>query len=361
MRWPWQRSHSMDQLVLCWSGKTLTFVQARRQGAGAYQVLALGVEHQGLDDHDVFVQRLQRLGFKGAHATFMLRSEQYQLLQIDTPAVPPEELRSAARYQVREMLQTHVDDVTIDVIRVGDGQHKGSGHSFVVAATNVVVQDVMDLAGALDCKVSVIDIQETAQRNLQSALARRDGTLDRANAALILIDGQQAVLTISAREELFYTRRFDVPEGFLRASWGQGVVAAAPVDGFTPVEEYVPDYSVGDVAFGDDLSASQPPQSASAGASQLDDDRAQRLVVEVQRSLDVWDRTWSNLPLSSLRVFAGERSAELASWLALQLGQVVTPLDVTSMFLGFDAASGPDQSLCLPLLGVLLRAEGESP
>lgn len=361
MRWPWQRSHSTDQLVLSWTGKTFAFVQARHQGAGVYQVLAMGIEHQGSDDREAFVLRLQGLGFKGSRATFMLRSEQYQLLQIATPAVPPEELRSAARYQVREMLQSHVDDVTIDVIQVGDGQHKGTGHSFVVAATNAVVKDVMDLASALDCKVSVIDIQETAQRNLQSALARHDGALERANAALVLIDGEQAVLTISANEELFYTRRFDVPEGFLRASWGQGVAAAAPVDGFTPVEEYVPDYGLGDVAFGDDLSASHATQGVAVGASQLDDDRAQRLVVEVQRSLDVWDRTWSNLSLSSLRVFAGERSAELATWLALQLGQVVTPLDVTSMFLGFDAASESDQSLCLPLLGVLLRAEGESP
>lgn len=360
MRWPWQRTYSTDQLVLCWWGKTFAFVQARRQAAGAYQILAMGVEHQGLDDREAFVKRLQGLGFKGLRATFMLRSEQYQLLQIATPAVPPEELRSAARYQVREMLQSHVDDVTIDVIQVGDGQHKGTGHSFVVAATNVVVKEVMDLASALDCKVSVIDIQETAQRNMQSELARRDGTLARANAALILIDGEQAVLTISANEELFYTRRFDVPEGFLRASWGQGVAAAAPVDGFTPVEEYVPDYGLGDVAFGNDLSTAQPRQDASPGASQLDEDRAQRLVVEVQRSLDVWDRTWSTLPLSNLRVFAGERTAELANWLALQLGQVVTSLDVTSMFPGFEAANGVDQSLIVPMLGVLLRAESES-
>jgi MSHA biogenesis protein MshI len=360
MRWPWQRSHSTDQLVLCWSGKTFAFVQARRQGDSSHQILAMGVEHQGGDDREAFVRRLQGLGFKGSRATFMLRSDQYQLLQIDTPAVPPEELRSAARYQVREMLQTHVDDVTIDVIQVGNGQHKGTGHSFVVAATNAVVKDVLDLAAMLDYKVSVIDIQETAQRNLQSALARRDGSLERANAALILIDGQQAVLTISASEELFYTRRFDVPDGFLSGTWGQGVEVVAPVDGFTPVEEYVPDYGLGDVAFGDSLLASQASQVTPHSASQIDDEKAQRLVVEVQRSLDVWDRTWSNLPLSGLRVFAGARSAELATWLTLQLGQAVTPLDVSSMFLGFDAASGPDQSLCLPLLGVLLRAEGES-
>ncbi len=361
MRWPWQRRRSSNQWVLSWCGQTLVYVHARRLADGQFEVLAMGAERQAGEEHPVFVKRLQGLGLKGAHATIMLRTEQYQWLQIPTPAVPPEELRSAARYQVRDMLQTHVDDVTIDVIRVGDGQHKGSGNSFVVAATNVVVKEVMDLAGALDCQVSVIDIQETAQRNLQTALTRSNGTLALANAALILDDAQQALLTISANEELFYTRRFDLPEGFLTGTWGQDIDVQAPVDGFTPVEEYMPSYSTGDVALGDDFGSAQAVSAAPVSASRQDDERAQRLVVEIQRSLDVWDRTWSSLTLSGLRVFAGERSAELAQWLTRQLGQPVIPMDVSALFAGFEAASPADQSLCLPLLGVLLRAEGQSP
>ena len=357
MRWPWQRLRSSNQWVLSWSDQTLAYVHAKRLADGTFELLAMGSERQAGIDGDAFVKRLQGLGIKGVQATFMLRTEQYQFLQIDTPVVPPEELRAAARYQVRDMLQTHVDDVTIDVIRVGDGQHKGVGHSFVVAATNSVVNDVMNLAGALNCQVSVIDIQETAQRNLQTALTRRDGTLAVANAALILDDTQQALLTISANEELFYTRRFDLPEGFLTATWGQDIGVQMPVDGFTPVEEYVPSYSAGDVSFADDFGSESP---APVIATHQDDERAQRLVVEIQRSLDVWDRSWSNLTLSGLRVFAGERSAELGQWLTRQLGQPVISLDVRPLFAGFDAASPADQGLCLPLLGVLLRGEGES-
>ena len=354
MRWPWRRIRSSNQWVFSWSAQTLSYVRGKRLSDGSFELLAIGVERQGAQDRAVFRKRLQGLGLKGAQATIMLRSEQYQLLQIATPMVPPEELRSAARYQVRDMLQTHVDDVTIDVMHVGDGQHKGTGHSFVVAATNQVVNESLELAGALDCQVSVIDIQETAQRNLQTELTRREGTLERANAVLVLDDEQQALLTISANEELFYTRRFDVPEGFLTGSWGQDVAAVTPVDGFTPVEEYVPDYGGGASAYSD-------PQGGAPASSGIDDDKAQRLVVEIQRSLDVWDRTWSSLPLSGLRVFAGARSLELAQWLTQQLGNPVRALDASSVFLGFGGASTSDQALCLPLLGVLLRTEGVSP
>jgi len=362
MRWPWQRCLSTNQWVFSWSGQVLAFVQAKPLDDGTFEVLAMGVERQGLGEGSPVKQRLQALGLKGADATVMLRSEQYQLLQIDTPNVPVEELRAAARYQVREMLQTHVDDVTIDVMRVGDGQQKGAGagHSFVVAATNTVVAEAMQVAAQLDCRVSVIDIQETAQRNLQSALATRDGSPERASAALVLCEGQQALLTISANEELFYTRRFDVPDGFLTGTWGQGVAVDAPIDGFTPVQEYVPSYGAGDISLDTDFPA--PASGALAGGSvaPVDDDLSQRLVLEVQRSLDVWDRTWSSLPLSALRVFAGERSAELASWLTLQLGQLVVPLDVKPIFSGLNAVSGADLAQCLPLLGVLLRQEGST-
>lgn len=359
MRWPWQHKRSSDRLVCSWADQTFTYVVARQQADGTWLVLKTGEEHQGSDNLGSFASRLQAAGLKGFDAVFMLRTGQYQFLQIDTPVVPPEELRAAARYQIREMLQSHVDDVTIDVVRVGDEAHQGSnGHSFVVAAPNLVVRAVLDLAAAMGCQVSVIDVQEMAQRNLQSVLAQREGQPERANAALVLVPGQQALLTICVNDELFYTRRFDVPEGFLTSVWGQGVAVLAPVDGFTPVEEYMPAYSMGDLPLGDDFAMAPSSPARSSGVSSVDDEKTQRLVVEVQRSLDVWDRTWSRLPLHQFRVHAGDRSAELAQWLTQQLGHNVAGLELGSLFTGFADIPAERQAKCLPLLGVLLRSEG---
>jgi len=344
--------------VVSWSGQTLAYVLARAGADGTHQVLKFGVERQGADGMDGFVHRLQALGLNGHNVCVMLRPDQYQLLQIDTPAVAPEELRSAARYQIRELLHTHVDDVTLDVMLVGDGTQKGAGHLFVVAATNALVRGVLELGSAMHWTVAVIDIQETAQRNLQSALAGRDGRAERANAALVLVEGQQVVLTISANKELFYTRRFALPDGFLTASWGAGSAATAGShSGFTPVDDYVPDYSVDGVSYGADYSDTRALSPAAAAAGAGEDESSQRFLVEVQRSLDVWDRSWSSLPLDCVRVYAGERSEELSKWLALQLGQKVLPMDVSGLFAGFEGGAESDRALCLPLLGVLMRTE----
>jgi len=341
-----------------WSAQTLAYVLARPLADGGFQVLKLGVERQGEDTLQAFARRLQALGLKGYAARFMLRPEQCQVLQIDAPAVPPEELRAAARYQIRDMLQSHVDDVTLDVMRVGTTEGKGKGHLFVVAATQAVVRTVLDLGEALQWSVSVIDIQETAQRNLQSALAARAGQPERATAAIVVVEGEQALLTISASEELFYTRRFDLPVGFLTGAWSREDAPASVVpEAFTPVQEYVPDYSVGGVSYGNDYSDSRAQSPGAGATANADDEQAQRFLVEVQRSLDVWDRSWSSMPLNGVRLYAGARSEELSRWLAAQLGQVVAPLDVMALFAGFEAGTQADQDLCLPLLGLLLRTE----
>ena len=358
MRWPWSRGAASELLVLSWADGVLAYVRARVRPGASHEVQQCGVERPGDSSTEDFYKRLQGLGLKGREAQVMLRPEQYQLLQIEAPAVAPEELRSAARYQIREMIDVHLDDITLDVMRVGDGQQKGAAHLFVVAAPNATVRSVMDLGAALHLSVPVIDIQETAQRNLQSALDRRAQRLERASAALVLGGAGHALLTISANEELFYTRRLDLPQGFLDGAWGHGAATTtAAVDAYAPVAEYVPDYEVGGVShgsnYGDAGAGGATPDSGADGS-----ERAQRFLVEVQRSLDLWDRSWSSMPLAGVRVYAGERTLELARWLTRELGQTVEAMNLEAVFPDFGAKlSATDRALCWPLLGVLLRSE----
>jgi MSHA biogenesis protein MshI len=322
------RRRARDGLVMAWDGQALAFVQAQREGPQQYRVQRFGMLRRGDDGPDAFARRLAGLGLKGQAARAMLRPAQYQILQIEAPAVPPEELRTAARWQIRDMVSQHVDDLTLDVLKVGDDQARAGGSLFVVAAANAQIREVMQTALALRCEVGVIDVHDLAQRNLQSALARRLGVGERAHAAIVMIDDSLALLTICANDELFYTRRIDLGAGFMQAPWGEPAGAGGAGEA--------------------ELALAAPGQEG---------DRAQRLVVEVQRSLDLWDRTWPALVLDRIFVQAGARSDELARWLGQELGQAVLPLEVAALFPGFDGGSDEDRRLCWPLLGVLLRSE----
>lgn len=346
-KFPWSRRTENDRLVASWTGDTLAFVLSRQTKKGLNEINKLGVLHRGSESFGDFLHRVRGLGLKGLDAQIMLVPEQYQMLQIDAPVTPSYELRLAARYQIREMLDSHVDEITLDVMRVGDSQHQGKSYLFVVAATNAVVLKVLEFGNSMSWTVPVIDIQETAQRNLQNALAAREGYSNKAHAALVLQEGRLAVLTICANDELFYTRRFELPTNFLATPWVYGPdLYTEENNSFTPIDEYIPDYS-------NPLPADQKGETFVSE----DDAKVRHFVLEVQRSLDVWSRSWSSMPLFNFRVYAGERSDELAKWLGVQLGQVVFPFDVAAIFPGFDAASFGDQSYCLPLLGILLRTE----
>ena len=246
-------------------------------------------------------------------------------------------------------------------MQVGDGHQKGIGQIFVVAVANTVVREVMALGDAMQWKISVIDIQETAQRNLQTALASLEGHADRANAALVLVTGHQAVLTISANDELFYSRRLELSEGFLSANWGQeGNIPSQSVDmpaNFLPLGEYVPDYSLGGVAYGSDYSDTRATATAFLSESAVIDEKAQRFVAEVYRSLDAWSRSWTSMTLNEVRVHAGRRTNDLVTLLSAELDHKVQVLNVGILFPGFDTFTGVDAALCMPLLGVLRRIE----
>lgn len=353
VRWPWHRRRSGNQLIVSWDGEVLGYVLARANAHGALEVKAAGVARRGGDSWEDFGDRLTALGLRDAVVFGMLRPDQYQFLQIDAPKVPPEEMRAAARYMVKELVSAHIDDITLDVLKVGDGQHKTHEQLFVVAVVNAVVRDLLDLSDRMKWNVRTIDVQETAQRNLQSALARQEQRADRADALFTVADDRHGVLTISANGELFLTRRLELPPGFMTMAW-MGDVGAPPgaaAPGFVPVTEYVPDYAVQGASYGADYSAGSVDYSAAG------QEPHQRVLVELQRSLDLWDRTWSALPLHSVRVAAGARSQEMAQWLTRDLGQLVQAIDVSALFPGWSALAEGDRMECWPLLGVLLRTE----
>jgi len=349
MRWPWQSKTKGDRLVVSWAGKEFAFVRAGFNGEH-WELYQMGIEAMGNDDARTFADRIARLGLKGSEVHAMLRSDQFQFLQVEAPAVPPEEQRAATRYLVRDMIDSHLDDVTLDILKVGDGEHKAAGQLFAIVVPNKAIRDIMELARALQWKVPVIDIQKMAQRNLQSALAALDGLQDRAVAAVV-VGARHASLTICAKGELFYTRRIDLPEGFDRIDWAAIQSVTHDSESYLPVGEYVPDYA-GASPYN---TVSEPAPVAAGAAAQDDNDKAQRFLVEVQRSLDLWDRTWTAMPLAGISVFADENTPSLAQWLARELGQNVKPMEMARVFPGFAKAAPDVQRACAPLLGILLR------
>ncbi|MBC7701678.1 hypothetical protein [Aquabacterium sp.] len=346
LQWPWQRVRNPNRLVVACTEDTFAYVEASIDLRRPYVIKRCGLERRGADSAPAFARRIKALMLPIKDVIAVLPLDRTQILQIETPTVPPEEIKAAARWRIKDMVEAHLDDLTIDVMRLGDGRSRTIQHLYVIAVVNSAINETNALLNAAGMELAVIDICETAQRNLQNAFAEAQGQREGATAAL-MVHESKCLLTISANDEMFYTRRLEwdetvfghQPDDAARATatpaYGQGVLSQQTLESVDMV-----DYSVEVPEFG---TAHDTP----------------RLVIELQRSFDVWERSWPDLPLSLLTVHAGAGSASLASIIKRDLGLPVEPMDISTLFSGLDGEAVTAEVLeaCVPLLGALLRHE----
>jgi MSHA biogenesis protein MshI len=327
MRWPWSPRRSAHRLVL------------RRAGNQHAFVLTDGPPGH-LDDDTP--PRLLRWGLlpearpvPAGEAIALLDPADYQILKVDTPNVPPEELKAAARWQVKELVDVDVAELTLDVMHVGGDVERPQRQLFVVAARNSAIKALTDGTAALNDHIGIVDIWETALRNLLARQSRADDLAARACAA-VHIDEHHCLLVVCAGEELFYTRRLEGDPALLARARGEQAEAA-----------------VTDLPLGFEY---QPGGAFDSGGSQ-----ESPLVVELQRSIDVWERSWPELPLARLYVLTAQNGPEVATLIQRELGQRTVALDPLQAFQADAPAPEGDAALalaaCIPLLGAALRTE----
>lgn len=330
MKWPWQRDNSNGTLAFSSTDDGLGWARVERAGA----TLHCGFVARGGDAPADFLRRVRETVVVPHDVTAVLPLAAAQWLRIDAPAVRPEELRAAARWHIKEYIEGPLDELTLDVMDVDAEPTRATHQLFVVAAPNRVIRGTTELARAAGWELGAIDVAETAQRNLQSAAVAAAGLGGRASAAL-MVHGTVCLLTFCADGELFDTRRLDW-EG---ATQRNNAAPAPAAPGPEAMELDFIDYGAED------------------DAGPADDGQTPRIVIELQRSFDVWERSWPDRPLAGLWVEAGAETTTLVALLRRTLGLRVEALDAAALFPGFLQAC-PDPALrltLLPLLGGLLR------
>lgn len=257
------------------------------------------------------LERVAReLGAKRFQCTTLLKPQEYHILLVEAPAVKPDELKAAVRWRIKDMLDYHVDDATIDVldVPVPAGAAQRTHHMYTVAARNDTIRATIERFSAADMPLAVIDIPDTAQRNLA---ARLEG--DQRAVVALTFDAHGGLITVNFAGELYLSRRLDINAAQFAEAGGE------------------------------------------ARARLLD-----RVLVETQRSLDHCERTYPFFALGRVAVgpFPGE--AALREHLAANLYLPVEPLDLAQV-LRLPAAAAAwtpaQQAKWLKLLGAGLRVE----
>lgn len=146
--------------------------------------------------------QIKGLGLGRIPATAMLAPHDYQVLQVDMPTVPDDELKAATRWRIKDMIHVPPEEVTIDLLRPAS-RTAGGGQMLVVVARNEVVRQTMLRCQAAGLALSAIDIPETGLRNLASAQVPPPGAV-----ATLLEAGTECWFSVCADGELLTLRRF---------------------------------------------------------------------------------------------------------------------------------------------------------
>ena len=240
----------------------------------------------------------------------LLAMGEYQLLMLEAPNVAAEEMKTAVSWRLKDMIDFPVADATVDVVDVPVAKN-GPAHNhqcFAVAARNSVIEPRQNLFAGNKVGLTAIDIPEMAQRNI-SALLEPEGR----GVAMLSFDLDGGLLTVTFGGELYLARRMDV--------------------------------TLAQLLGGD-----------SDKVQQLHD----RITLELQRSLDHFERQFSYVAVSKL-VLAPTGSASLHEYLSRNLYLPVEVLDLDSVL---DLDKVPElrdtaqQARYFMTLGAALREEG---
>ena len=242
----------------------------------------------------------------------LLASGEYQLLQVDAPNVPEDEIKAAVRWSIKGMLSYHVDDATLDILRIPANQTGGERKKslYVVVASNEVIKRRRELFERAHMNLRVIDIPEMAQRNIARLYEDEGRAL-----ALLAFDETGGLVTFTSNGELYLARRIEISAGQL--------------------------------------------QDANESLRQQYFDR---LELEMQRSMDHFDRQFNHLAVRRLLV-SGPQNVGLIERLTSSLGLSVERLVLSEVMDIDDApelASDEAQVYALHALGAALRQEGRA-
>lgn len=145
-------------------------------------------------------------GLNGVRCSWVLRPDQYQLLQTEALPVPPSEFQAAIRWKVKDLLRFPIEDAVIDSFPIPPAKLPTSLNMIMlVVARASILKPISDQITASGLKLTTIDIPELSFRNLTAPYEN-----DEKSTALIYLQEENSQLIVTNQQKLYFTRQMDL-------------------------------------------------------------------------------------------------------------------------------------------------------
>lgn len=296
------------------SGRGTSVAYVVKNHTGKPIVMFAKTRQESLKDSAAVDVLVKDLGLSNQRCSLLLSQGEYQLLQLEKPNVPANELKQAVSWKLKDMIDCPVEQATIDVFDIPTDPNnvRRQPHVYAVAAKNTLIseyiQHMIETAGS---GLEVIDIPELAQRNI-AAFLEQDGR----GLAMLSINNIGSLLTFTANGELCYSRYIDVDTSQIESE-----------------------------------------------DSELKSSIFERLSLDVQRSLDNFERQFPYITVNRLVLAPFMGREDLYNYLKTSLYVQVDRFDLGEIFSFDDSVDLGDLSMqanLLPVLGAALRQDASA-
>ena len=235
----------------------------------------------------------------------VLGRDQYQLLLVEAPDVPDEEIREAMRWRIKDLISMPLESAVIDLFFLpGDGAKGGKRMVYVVVVEKQKLQGCIELVKDSGLNLHAIDIGELALRNV--ALLKEEGKAGTRGLAIARINKGSGNVSLYRDGNLYLSRSFQM-------NYGGGL---------------------------------------------LDDLPADNLMLEIQRSLDYYERQMGQRPPAALYIFGDNVTEDkLTEEILRGLPLSVKYLDLSAELAVNDDVQQELLPLCMGALGATYRGQ----
>jgi MSHA biogenesis protein MshI len=296
------RNDTLGALVMETDGVAVARVSHQKPDRPLLEYCAFHPLAPGQDQASLLKKTLAANQLGKVPLSSLLAIGDYQLLMVEAPEVPAAELKAAIRWRIRDLIDFHIDDAVLDVFDVPPSGARGvQQHMYVVVSREALVKERAELLQTAGGELKIVDIPELALRNIAARLDR-----DTSGQALLYFGSDHGLITLTRDATLYLARSMDL-------GYQQLLESPELVD---------------------------------------------RLALELQRSMDYYDRHFQQAPITAVTVCPMPQPLpQFADQLAQQTGIAVHALrleDIVEVDPAVDVAQFPR---CVLAVGAALRSE----
>lgn len=309
MEW-FKRQKSKQQVGVSFTEMHISTVALTPPAEGTKPVVSFAaVEQMPLHATSTLRHFVTKNALKSMSCNLVLNVDQYNIVQIDKPNLPDNEVKSALRWKLKGLLDYSVDQAVVDGVDLPSDPSVANRQPLMLAicAKKATVNEAGNHLVDAGFNLRSIDVHALAQRNVAHLLEHEERAL-----VMLSILPRGCLITFTAKGELYHTRLIELDRDFLN------------------------------------------------DRDEIYRNNFDKLVLELQRSLDSFDRQFPFLSLNRMVVAPVAHRDYLVSGLSSSLYVPVNVFnleDIVELPANQDFSSMEKQAMLMPALGAALRQE----